>query len=254
MKRSVRLLVRLYPSSWRKRYGAEFEALLEDATPSAYDAFDIVLGALKMRMANGVFIKIMLAGLAVGIAVATLVFVAAPKHYRSEAFFTVTPSNQFTANVLEALQKKPFFNKASLTSLIQERNLYSSERNQLPMDAVINEMKRNIHVYSVPTVPPGKPAEVKFVVQFEYSDPKVAQQVNEGLVSQFMRGIVDSALIDPHPGTAFQILDPPTLPLNPIEPNFARSSAIGLLSGLVTGLALAILAKLHRPPTPIANG
>jgi hypothetical protein len=33
MKRTMRFLARLYPSSWRKRYGAELDALLEDATP-----------------------------------------------------------------------------------------------------------------------------------------------------------------------------------------------------------------------------
>jgi hypothetical protein len=50
MKRTMRFLVWLYPSTWRKRYGAEFEALLEDATPSAQDAFDVFWGALKMQM------------------------------------------------------------------------------------------------------------------------------------------------------------------------------------------------------------
>lgn len=75
MKRAARVLIWLHPSSWRKRYGAEFEALLEDATLSALDGFDIVLGALKMRMTTNVLTKIVLAGTAVGVAVAMLVFV-----------------------------------------------------------------------------------------------------------------------------------------------------------------------------------
>jgi hypothetical protein len=45
MKRIMRFLVRLYPSSWRKRYGAEFDALLEDAMPTARDTFDLFWGA-----------------------------------------------------------------------------------------------------------------------------------------------------------------------------------------------------------------
>lgn len=253
MKRAVRALVWLYPSNWRKRYGREFEALLEDATPSLSDALDIAWGALKMRITRSVFAKIMAAGLGAGVIVATLVFVTAPKHYRSEAFFTITYPDQFTANFFEALQSKTVFSKDSLTSLIQEHDLYSSERNRMPMDAVIDEMKRNIHVYSLPTPPPGKKDEVKFVLQFDYSDRRISQEVNEALVSRFMEAVATSATVDPHPSRAnFRIFDPPTLPRRPVEPNLARSLVGGLFGGLLTGLALVIFAKLHRPTT-LAN-
>jgi hypothetical protein len=33
MKRILKMLARLYPLSWRGRYGVEYEALLDDATP-----------------------------------------------------------------------------------------------------------------------------------------------------------------------------------------------------------------------------
>jgi len=257
MKRAVRVLIWLYPSSWRKRYGAEFRALLEDVTPSAYDALDIISRALKMRLTTGIIAKIILVGLAVGIAAATLVFVAAPKHYRSEAFFTAKPSNQFTAQTLDALKRNAFFSGEFLASLILKRNLYPNERSRMLMDAVTDEMKRNICVYSSPTVSVGSQDKLKFVVAFEYSDARVAQEVNEELVSQFLGAIVNSALVDSRPPTIpmnFQILDPSTLPMKPVEPNLARSSVIGLFGGLLTVLALAILAKLHRPPAALTNG
>lgn len=44
MRRTVRLLGPLYPSSWRRRYGAEFDALLEDTAPTGRDAIDILWG------------------------------------------------------------------------------------------------------------------------------------------------------------------------------------------------------------------
>lgn len=255
MKRAVRALVWLYPSSWRKLYGCEFEALLEDATPSLGDAFDIAWGALKMRITRSVFTKILVAGLSVGVIVTALVFVAAPKHYRSEAFFTAKPSGQFTADIVEALEGNAFFSREFLSSLILKRNLYASERRRMPMDAVNEEMKQNIRVYYSPTASTGNQDVLKFVMEFEYSDPKIAQAVNEELVSQFLEAIVNSALADSHPRTIptnFQILDPPTVPLKPIEPNLARALTVGLLGGLLTGLALAIFAKLHRPTT-LAN-
>jgi len=250
MKRAVRALVWLYPSSWRKRYGREFEALLEDATPSMGDACDIAWGALKMRITKSVFARILVAGLSVGVIVATLVFVTTPKHYRSEAFFTAKPSGQITAYIVEALKGNAFFSKEFLSSLILKRNLYPSERSRMPIDAVIDEMKRNIHVYYSPTVSSGSQDVLKFVMEFEYSDPRIAQEVNEDLVEQFMRALVMRALADP-PSMPFNIhiSDPATVPLKPVEPILARSSAIGLFGGLLTGLALVIFAKLHRPTT-----
>jgi len=252
MKSAVRALVWLYPSSWRKRYGHEFEALLEDAAPSVCDACDIAWGALKMRITKSVFTKIMVAGLGVGVIVATLAFVTAPKHYRSEAFFTA-PSDQLAAHIVEALKGNVFFGREFFSSLILKRNLYPGERSRMPMDAVIEEMKRNIRVYSSPTVSSGSQDVLKFVMEFEYSDSRIAQEVNEDLVEQFMRALVMRALADP-PSMPFNIhiSDPATVPLKPVEPILARSSAIGLFGGLLTGLALVIFAKLHQPTT-LAN-
>lgn len=43
-------LVRLYPASWRARYGAEFTALLEERPVGPFDVADIVLGAMDARL------------------------------------------------------------------------------------------------------------------------------------------------------------------------------------------------------------
>ena len=67
-----------------------------------------------MRITTGVFAKVLVASVGVGIVVATLVFVTTPKRYRSEAFFTAAPANQFTAHVVDALKRNAFFSKESL--------------------------------------------------------------------------------------------------------------------------------------------
>ena len=59
MKSIVRILARLYPASWRARYGAEFDALLEDVQPSTRQALDVFLGAMSMQMTTWNFGKIM---------------------------------------------------------------------------------------------------------------------------------------------------------------------------------------------------
>jgi hypothetical protein len=43
-------LVRLYPTAWRRRYEAEFLALLADHPPTLEERFDIVRGALDARL------------------------------------------------------------------------------------------------------------------------------------------------------------------------------------------------------------
>lgn len=44
------ILVRLYPASWRARYGDELEAILEDDPPSPYDTVDLLLGAIDAHL------------------------------------------------------------------------------------------------------------------------------------------------------------------------------------------------------------
>jgi hypothetical protein len=46
----VSALIRLYPSTWRARYGPEFEALLAERPPSARDVLDIVVSAVDARL------------------------------------------------------------------------------------------------------------------------------------------------------------------------------------------------------------
>jgi hypothetical protein len=46
----IALLLRLYPASWRTRYGDEFAALLEARRLGPFDIIDILLGALDARL------------------------------------------------------------------------------------------------------------------------------------------------------------------------------------------------------------
>jgi hypothetical protein len=50
MKRLIRLAAKLYPGLWRKRYGGEFEALLDDAGADTGKVFDVLRGAALMQV------------------------------------------------------------------------------------------------------------------------------------------------------------------------------------------------------------
>jgi hypothetical protein len=45
-----RLLLRLYPQAWRRRYGDEFESILEDRSLSPSDVVDVVQGAMDAHV------------------------------------------------------------------------------------------------------------------------------------------------------------------------------------------------------------
>jgi hypothetical protein len=50
MKCLIRLASALYPSSWRRRYGPEFEALLDEVKPGLRQLIDVLKGAIAMQL------------------------------------------------------------------------------------------------------------------------------------------------------------------------------------------------------------
>ena len=255
MKRTMRFFARLYPSSWRKRYGDEFEALLEDTTPSACDACDVFWGALRMQMTTWSFGRITLACSVAGILVAVAVSFALPVHYLSRAVLTVTPADgsipagESTRRLVTNMEQN-VFSRESLTSILQEHNLYPGERALMPVDDVIDNMKRNIRVDPVTLASPGNPDTLTFVLQFEYSDRYVAQRVNAELASRFLEGALNSQL---NSNWIFHVSDPPSLPVRPAVPNRTRLGAVGLFAGLLAGLTLANVVR-SRPGRTFGNG
>jgi capsular polysaccharide biosynthesis protein len=247
MKRTMKFLTRLYPSSWRKRYGVELAALLEDATPTTRDAFDIFWGALKMQMTTWTFWRIILTGSTAGILVAAVVSFYAPVQYSSQALFTATPADECTRRVLSDVERN-VLSRESLASVIKEHNLYSRERASMSPDDVIDTMSRHIRVHLMPIDSAGNRDSLNFVVQFDYSDPDVARQVNEELAGRFMEGNFEVARqFDSR--TTLRLPEPPSLPLSPASPNRTQFVAVGLFAGLIVGLTLAIVVRWRRNTT-----
>lgn len=49
MRTLIRWAARLYPATWRNRYAAEFDALLDDISPCLRDVFNVIGDALRTR-------------------------------------------------------------------------------------------------------------------------------------------------------------------------------------------------------------
>ncbi len=91
MKPWIHLATRLYPSAWRKRYGTEFQALLEDVNPGWRELFDVFGGALKMQLTTGAtYLKLGAAFALAGLLIATVASFVIPKEYTSNAVLRVS--------------------------------------------------------------------------------------------------------------------------------------------------------------------
>ena len=54
MRTLMRWAARLYPATWRNRYAAEFDALLEDISPSLGDLCDVLGHVLRVRATTSI--------------------------------------------------------------------------------------------------------------------------------------------------------------------------------------------------------
>lgn len=61
MRTLIRWVARLYPSAWRNRYAAEFDALLDDISPSFGDVCDVLGDVLRARATTSIAACLMLA-------------------------------------------------------------------------------------------------------------------------------------------------------------------------------------------------
>jgi len=204
----ARLLILLYPRSWRARYGEELEALIEDANTRPTDVLDLFTGALKMQLTNWKFpIGLALAGLALATIAAELV----PKIYLAE-----TSVRSDTGNHVAIVRKA--MNGSALVEIIHAEGLYSEESARMPLEEIVEQLNRNLRISA-----PGPDGVMK--VYFQHSDSAIAQRAAHRLAA---------SLAVPGPVTASVVF-----------PNHRSLQIIGLGIGLLSGLA--IVMRRRRP-------
>ncbi|HZL57390.1 MAG TPA: hypothetical protein VFC21_09925 [Bryobacteraceae bacterium] len=146
MKRLLSVLLYLYPSEWRARYGEELRAVLEDSSPKFSAAVDILKGGLIMRLTAPSFPRLAALLCCVGLAGGFMVSYLLPDQYESSALLRLKPSTS-----LQSLQiaEAKVMSRQSLAEMIfkqQGLNLYENERRRSPLEDIENEMRKNIRV------------------------------------------------------------------------------------------------------------
>jgi LPS O-antigen subunit length determinant protein (WzzB/FepE family) len=235
MKPLVRLATRLYPSAWRKRYGNEFQALLEDVNPGWRELFDVFGGAIKMQLTTGATYMKLGAGFALaGLLIATIASFVVPKEYVSTAVLRVTNVDDLAKAETKVLSR------TSLSQIIQDPalQLYPSERSEQPLEDVIEFMRRRaIHIAFMRTADQSGAISISF----RYTDKKKAQAVVRVLIEKLSQAFAGAQTIQ-----NLEILDPPNLPLFATSPKRWVMLTTGLMVGLLFGIIAAVFVKHTR--------
>jgi len=233
MKRVLRFLIYLYPAWWRRRYGRELEALLEDSGSRWRDVWDLFRGATEMQMSKWTFAAIVVA---CGIAGLVLSCVGAlsmsiPYRYRSTATFKIEPVDTDALNrVVQAA-----FTPQALSDIIRQERLYG----EAPIDGSIDRLRRAILI---------KPAGSNLAqVSFAYENPAQAQRVTKNLIGRIISANVNPS-VNPN-GLRIEFDAPPGPPKRQFEGKRLSLVGLGLPTGMLFGVVLALILRRRRART-----
>lgn len=171
MKKLAQFVSRLYPGAWRERYGAEFNALLDDLTLSWRDVFDIFVGGLIMRITRSEAALITVVAGVCGALLGGIAGWRVPPRFESSGVIRIqmwSPSPALAAGAAERLANTAF-RPDKLKPLIEEFNLYPELRSERPLADVLRQMRQDIHV--------EPRSGTTFQVTFAYPDREKAHQV-----------------------------------------------------------------------------
>src|SRR5687768_14175656 len=180
MRRLAIFAARLYPAAWRRRYGIDFHRLLEDMKPSWSDVFDILKGGLQMQFGRYSLAAFAVTFGVIGALGGGIAAFAMPERFESKGQMAVQRLENPSG--FEQLAKA-VFSRTALKHVIEKHNLYRRDRADLPLEAVVDRMRRDIRVQ----LAPAGTVEVAFA----YADRKTAQLVTQEIIDTFVKENVE---------------------------------------------------------------
>jgi hypothetical protein len=290
MKAAAQFLIQLYPADWRARYGEEFQALLEDSAPSFSAVLDLMKGAMKMHLTVPSFPKLALllsvAGMLAGWGIS---FLVTPSYISQATLLFAQRPGSAPADLREdiGVMQQQVLSRTSLSTVITDPrlNLYQRERSREPLEDVIETMRnRDIQITLAGTgaaftisFTASDPAKAHNTVQTlirEFLKANLARQrvpvyvKHQRSYDQIDRMEARIAVLEkrlglppapPEPldelvpasdGINLDVLDPPSLPINPVRPNRYIFASFGFGAGFIAALIVAIFRRPVRPAIP----
>jgi len=195
---------------------------------------------LIMGLAGGLVLGILFLGVrrwplvaACGVAAALLVWAGTllvPNRFISAAVL-ITPDIDAARQVSQAVT-----DPAYLRSVIEKLNLYPDERSKQPIGDIVRQMRDRAVRAQLVELPTGSRLHGRRAIVITCTSE----------VSKFQAQAVTRELVA-HSGA--RILDPPSLSEKPIWPNRAVITSLGLLGGILIGIAWAVV-RSRRAPAP----
>jgi hypothetical protein len=194
MRGVARCLIRLYPARWRARYGEEFEALIDDTSSGWAAVFDLLKGAIQMQFSVPAFPKLALMLSIAGLLAGLLVSYSVTPIYFSEAVLELKGIGAGSVPRVEYLlqSEQELLSRTSLKRLIEDPrlNLFSEERAKIPLEDVIEEMRKKDIRIRVGTPPIARqsstPGAFVFSVGFAYRDRVKAHDTVQELLTRLI--------------------------------------------------------------------
>jgi hypothetical protein len=246
----------LYPADWRRRYGVEFQCLLDDTSPRWRDLLDVLLGGLQMRFMAASKVQIVAVCALIGAAPALVVSVRLPDRYMADAEIVANfgPNTPASPDQINELTNRAFAYDR-LVRIIHTYHLYHDGASRLgtplnskilglypkSMDEAVEQIRLAIRVERT-----GRPNG--FRLSFNSTEPAQAAQITNQLSSLLVDGILRNT---PTSGGALKIaISPARIPEKPYRPNRPAIVTFGALCGAMLGLMIALL---RRPPMQLAS-
>lgn len=172
MRRALAWAARLYPRAWRRRYGAEFDALLEQINPNVSDVWNVAAGAFRMQFQMFRLRNATVAFGLVGALAAAVIAARMPTNYTSLAVLQSPTEVQSWGNTLS---------RRSVAEIILKLDLYRDERQRKPMSDIVEEMRR--HHIRIQRLPSGPGIQIGV----SYPDAAKAREAARELAAGFIK-------------------------------------------------------------------
>jgi hypothetical protein len=226
MTRLAKWLIRIYPGRWRRRYGTELEALIEDCGSGWRDALDVAKGALLLHSVRWPVVVggCALLGALAGLGISFLL----PQMYVSTVAIAVI-NGPDDAVPLPSLQRA--LSRGSLTDVINAQTLYPRDMFKRPMEDIVDTMRRHIRVTRLRE-------NSHFELSFGYEDRLKARAATAMLVSKIM-----TAHLNSRDGSTLEVKKPASLPQRSVNPYVVKGTIWGLAAGLLLG---SIIVRVRR--------
>lgn len=232
-----------------------------------------LLAALAMRWPGGIW---QVGGYALaGCVVACALSFAIPNRYTSTAVMEITPAlmTEDPMAPLPAATPAADFLRQKVPTVLSVQNLsegildprlllYPKERATKPMNEVVQRMLGDdLRVTPLNPISGAKGAPTAFSISFSYSDRYQAQRAVQWVISRFQENHAKEVqasmlranrivrnLSQRRADQQLEVLDPASLPVEPIAPNRLVMTMMGLGLGLMAGL---VRFWLKRPGVPV---